>query len=105
MDPCVNLDDPLPGRVNKFLESFQKHLNQRNIQEPSSQDVRVEQAEQLEPPPTEREHIKSTVRFQETPEFMDSPILGQQPSRRSLFQTPIAAPIPYARSTPTQFGV
>ena len=36
---------------------------------------------------------------------MDSPILDQQPSRRSLFQTPVAAPIPYARSTPTQFGV
>ena len=35
---------------------------------------------------------------------MDSSILGQQPSWRSLFQTPTMAPIPFARSTPTQLG-
>ena len=50
----------------------------------------------------EREGRKCTVRFKEVPEFMDSPILGQKPSRRSLFQTPTMPPIPFTGSTLTQ---
>ena len=105
MDPCVDIDDPLPEQVNKFLEAFQKHLDQGNSREPPTGTVQIERLDQLEHPPTERESRKNTVRFKEAPKFMDSPILGQQPSRRSLFQTPLMAPVPFARSTPTQLAL
>ena len=104
MDPCVDIDDHLPEQANKFLKSFQKHLAQGNTQKPSSGTVQTERLEQPEHPPTERGGRKSTIRLKEALEFMDSPILSQQPSRCSLLQTPTMAPIPFARSTPTQLG-
>ena len=45
MDPCVDIDDPLPEQVNKFLESFKKHLAQGNTQKPSSGTVQTERLE------------------------------------------------------------
>ena len=87
MDPCVDIDDPLPDQVNKFLEAFQRHLDQGNSQEPPTATVQIERLDQSEHPPTGRESRKRTVRFKEAPEFLDSPILGQKPSRRCLYQT------------------
>ena len=104
VDPCVDIGDPLPEQVNKLQEAFQKRLNQGNSQEAPTGTVQIERLDQSEQPPTERESGKSTVRFKEAPEFMDSPILGQQSSRRSLFQTPIMAPVPFARSTSPRLG-
>ena len=77
MDPCADIDDPLPEQVNKFLEAFQKHLDQGNSQQRPTGTVQIERFDQSEQPPTERESRKSTVRFKEAPEFMNSPILEQ----------------------------
>ena len=41
MDPCVDIDDHLPEQVNKFLEAFQKHLDQGNSQEPLTGTVQI----------------------------------------------------------------
>ena len=84
-------------------------LNITAVSEGEDQDIlhyleNIGRLNQSEQPPTERESRKSTVRFMEAPEFMDSPILGQQSSRRSLFQTPTMAPVPFPRSTRTQLG-
>ncbi|XP_033214103.1 ribonuclease H1-like [Belonocnema kinseyi] len=81
MDLCTDIDDPPSARANAFLESFRGHLEVKDDSKPK--DHIALGAEILPGTKNSGADKRSTIRFKNSPEIIESPIMDTQPSMRS----------------------